>query len=473
MAIEFPAYVAGAWRTTDEPKRLYAPFDGVHFATVSMCGERELEQAISAAVRAFAETRALPAYRRSAVCRQVAAGLAARKEEIAQGMVDESGKPVDDARAEVDRAIHCFELAAEEAGRIGGEVIPFDLRPAGIGRTALTRRFPIGPIAAIAPFNFPLNLAVHKIAPAIAAGCPVVVKPATQTPTSCLRLAQIIDGTEWPKGGLSVLPCTREAADALTTDERFKLLTFTGSPAVGWRMKERAGRKKVVLELGGNAAVVVDEGADLERAIPKLIYGAFSYSGQKCISVQRIYAVGAIHAPFIERFVEAARAVNVGDPRGEGVLVGPMIDEANAKRVERWVEEATARGARVLTGGPRRGTVVPPTVLCDVPRDCKVSCDEVFGPVCLIERAASFAEALERADDSVYGLQAGVFTPTLAHAMAAFERLEVGAVILNEAPSFRIDHMPYGGVKESGFGREGIRSAVHDMTEERLLVISP
>jgi glyceraldehyde-3-phosphate dehydrogenase (NADP+) len=471
MAIEFPAYVAGAFRTTDEPKRLYAPFDGAHFATVSMCGEPELEQAIAGAVAAFAHTRAMPAFRRSEVCRGAAAGLAARKEEIAQGMVDESGKPVDDARAEVDRAIHCFELAAEEAGRIGGEVIPFDLRPSGVGKTALTRRFPIGPVAAIAPFNFPLNLAVHKIAPAIAAGCPVVVKPATQTPTSCLRLAQILDGTAWPKGALSVLPCTRGAADALTTDERFKLLTFTGSPPVGWRMKERAGKKRVILELGGNAAVVVDQGADLARAVPKLVYGAFSYSGQKCISVQRIYAVAGVHEELRARFLEATRAVKVGDPRAEGVLVGPMIDEANAKRVERWVEEAKARGARELAGGPRRGTVVPPTVLEGVPRDAKVSCDEVFGPVVLIERTATFEEALERANDSVYGLQAGVFTGDLAHALTAFERLEVGAVILNEAPSFRIDHMPYGGVKDSGFGREGIRSAIHDMTEERLLVL--
>ncbi len=470
-AREFSAYVAGAFRKTDEQKRLYAPFDGAHFATVSMCGEREVEEAIAGAVRAFAHTRAMPAYQRSEVCRAVADGLRARKEEIAQGMVDESGKPVDDARGEVERAIHCFQIAAEEAGRIGGEVIPFDLRPAGVGKTALTRRFPIGPIAAISPFNFPLNLAVHKVAPAIASGNPVVLKPATQTPTSCLRLAEIVDGTAWPKGGLSVLPCTREAADALTTDERFHLLTFTGSPEVGWRMKERAGKKKVVLELGGNAAVVIDESADLARAVPPLVYGAFSYSGQKCISVQRIYVHARVHEEFAARFVEATRKVRVGDPREEGVLVGPLIDEANAKRIERWVEEAVGRGARVLVGGPRRGTVVPPTVLADVPPDARVSCDEVFGPVCLIERVASFDEGLARADDSRYGLQAGVFTRDLAHALAAFERLTVGGVIVNDAPSFRIDHMPYGGVKDSGFGREGIRSAIHDMTEERLLVL--
>jgi glyceraldehyde-3-phosphate dehydrogenase (NADP+) len=467
----FSAYVAGQFRVTDEQKRLYAPFDGAHFATVSMCGPRELEEATTRAVEAFAQSRALPAYKRSEICRQIAAGIAARREEIAQGMVDESGKPVDDARGEVDRAVHCFEIAAEEAGRIGGEVIPFDLRPAGVGKTALTRRFPIGPIAAIAPFNFPLNLAVHKIAPAIASGNPVVVKPATQTPTSCLRLAEIVDQTAWPKGALSVLPCVREAADALTTDERFKLLTFTGSPPVGWKMKERAGKKRVVLELGGNAAVLLDESADLDKAIPKLVYGAFSYSGQKCISVQRIYVHEKIAADFLARFVAATKQVKVGDPRKEGVLVGPMIDEANARRIERWVEEAVARGAKLATGGPRDHAVVPPTILTDVPRDARVSCEEVFGPVCLVEKVATFSEAIDRANDSIYGLQAGIFTNHLGNTMAAFERLEVGAVIVNDAPSFRIDHMPYGGVKESGFGREGIRSAIHDMTEERLLVI--
>jgi acyl-CoA reductase-like NAD-dependent aldehyde dehydrogenase len=470
---EFPAYVAGAFRTTVEQRRLYAPFDGAHFATVSMCGEAELEQAIAGAERAFEATRSLPAYRRAAVCRAIAAGLAARKEEIAQGMVDESGKPIDDARGEVDRAVFCFEVAAEEAPRIGGEVLPFDRTAAGVGKTALTRRFPIGPVAAISPFNFPLNLAVHKLAPAIAAGNPVVLKPATQTPTSCLRLAEIVDATDWPKGALSVLPCTREAADALTTDPRFKLLTFTGSPEVGWRMKERAGKKRVVLELGGNAAVIIDRTADLDRAIPKLVYGAFSYSGQKCISVQRVFVVEPLFEAFAARFVEAARAVGVGDPRREGVLVGPLIDEGNARRIERWIDEAVARGARLLLGGPRAGAVVPPTILTGVPRDAKVSCDEVFGPVCHVEPVATFEEALRRANDSVYGLQAGVFTGDLANALAAFERLEVGGVIVNDAPSFRIDHMPYGGVKDSGFGREGLRSAILDNTEERLLVIAP
>ena len=473
MIPSYRAYVAGSFRTTDEQKQLFSPWNGAHFATVSMAGQREVEESIAAAVRSFAETRAMPAYRRSEVCRHVAVGLTRRREEIAVGMVDESGKPIGDARGEVDRAVHCFELAAEEAGRIGGEVIPFDLRPPGVGRTGLTRRFPVGPVAAIAPFNFPLNLAVHKIAPAIASGNPVVLKPATQTPTSCLRLAEIIDETAWPKGALSVLPCTREAADALTTDERFKLLTFTGSPEVGWRMKARAGKKRVVLELGGNAAVIIDEGVDLARAVPPLIYGAFSYSGQKCISVQRIFVHAAVHEEFTARFVAATNQVRVGDPHDEGVLVGPLIDEPSAQRIERWIEEAVGQGARVLAGGPRRGTVVPPTVLTDVPRLARAYAEEIFGPVCLIERVESFDEGIARANDSVFGLQAGVFTSHLGHAMAAFERLEVGGVILNDAPSFRVDHMPYGGVKDSGFGREGIRSAILDMTEERLLVINP
>ena len=473
-ARRWAAYVAGAWCETDDARELFAPFDQRHFATVSLCGPRELEAAIDGAARSFAATRALPGYRRADICRAIAAGLAAQKSDFVEGMIDECGKPIADARAEVDRAVHCFELAAEEATRVvgAGDVLPFDVRPSGVGRVAFTRRFPMGPVAAIAPFNFPLNLAVHKIAPAIATGCPVVLKPATQTPTSTLRLAEIIDKTDWPKGALSVVPATRAAADVLTTDERFSLLTFTGSPEVGWSMKARAGKKRVVLELGGNAAVVVDASADIDAAIPKLVYGAFSHSGQKCISVQRIYVHQDIFDIFTERLIAATRALAIGDPREEGVLVGPMIDEANARRVEEWIGEAVARGARVLVGGARRGTIIPPTILTDVPPSARVACDEIFGPVCLVERVPDFATGVARADDSRYGLQAGVFTRDLAAALSAFERLTVGAVIINDAPSYRVDHMPYGGVKDSGFGREGIRSAAMDMTEEKLLVIS-
>ena len=468
----FPAYVAGAFRETPEKKKLHAPFDGACFALVSMCGRAEIDEAIAAGTKAFTATRALGSWERAAICLQIADGLRARAPELADGMVEESGKPIRDAEAEVERAIHCFQIAAAEAERIYGEVIPLDLRASSRGRWGLTRRFPIGLVAGIAPFNFPLNLAVHKVAPAIAAGCPIVLKPAEQTPTSCLRLAEIIDGTAWPKGALSVLPADRAVADALVTDERIALLSFTGSQKVGWDMKARAGKKRVVLELGGNAAVIVDESADLDAAIPKLIYGAFSYAGQKCISAQRLYVHARIWDDFVARFVAAARAVKVGDPRDPDNLVGPMIDEANALRIERWIEEAKARGAKVLVGGPRRGATVPPTVLTEVPHVLPLHREEAFGPTVNLERVESFDAAVAGVNDSRFGLQCAIFTRDLDHALAAHQRLEVGAVIVNDAPSYRIDHMPYGGAKDSGFGREGIRYAIRDLTEERLLVVA-
>lgn len=472
MPQEFSAYIAGKWTATAERRELRAPFDGSHFATVHLCGPREIEEAIAAGVRAAPAAAALTAYERAVICRTVAAGLRARREELAVGMCYESGKPIGDAFAEVDRAEHCFEIAAEEAARIGGEVIPLDRRPASAGRWGLTRRFPVGLVAGVAPFNFPLNLAVHKIAPALAAGCPIVLKPATQTPTSVLRLAEIIDGTSWPKGALSIVPASRQAADQLVTDERIQLLSFTGSGEVGWDMKARAGRKKVVLELGGNAAVIVDETADLDHAVPKLVYGAFSYAGQKCISVQRIFVHARLWDAFVSAFVEYARRAKVGDPRDADVLVGPMIDEANARRIEAWVEEARQLGAEVLLDGPRRGSLVPPTVLAGVPREARIDREEAFGPVVNLSRVADFDEAIERVNDSRFGLQCGVFTRDLPRAWHAFERIVVGAVVLNDAPSYRIDHMPYGGVKDSGFGREGIRYAIEDMTESRLLIMA-
>jgi glyceraldehyde-3-phosphate dehydrogenase (NADP+) len=469
---EFSAYVGGEWRATSDRRVIRSPWDQSEIATVSFCGANEIDSAIEAAVRAGPAAAALGSFERAAICRQVCDGLRARAGEIAEGMCDESGKPISEARAEVERAIHTFEIAAAETERIYGEVIPMDLRPSGAGRWGITRRFPIGVVVGITPFNFPLNLAVHKVAPAIAAGCPIVLKPAEQTPTSCLRLAEILDGTAWPKGALSVIPAAREVADRLITDERPALISFTGSQRVGWQLKSRAGKKKVLLELGGNAAVVVGESADLATAIPKLVYGAFSYAGQKCISVQRIYVVASRFDEFLERFSAATRATGVGDPRDPRLFCGPMIDEANAARVESWVEEARAAGARVVVGGPRKGSLLPPTVLTGVPADCHLAREEAFGPTVNVERAASFEAALTAVNDSAYGLQCGVFTRDLGEAWSAFERLQVGAVILNDAPSFRIDHMPYGGVKESGLGREGVRDAIRELSEPRLLVIA-
>jgi glyceraldehyde-3-phosphate dehydrogenase (NADP+) len=470
--VTFPAYVAGRFTTTATTHSLRSPFDGATIGEVSLCGAAEIEAALAAGAAAAPEVARLSSYERGSICRAIAAGLSARAGEIADGMGAESAKPIGDAQAEVGRAVHCFEIAAAEAERLYGEMIPLDLRPASAGRYGVTRRFPVGLVAGIAPFNFPLNLAVHKIAPAIAAGCPIVVKPATQTPTSCLRLAEIIDRTAWPKGAFSVVPASRDAAEALVTDERVQLLSFTGSPAVGWAMKARAGKKKVVLELGGNAAAIIDADADLDLAIPRLVYGAFSYAGQKCISIQRVFVHRSRWDELRQRFLTAAAQVKSGDPRVAEHLVGPMIDEANARRIEQWIAEAVEQGAEVLLGGPRRGALVPPTVLTGVPGSARLDREEAFGPTVNLEPVDSFAQAIARVNDSPFGLQCGVFSNHLGNVLHAFEHIVVGAVIVNDAPSYRIDHMPYGGVKDSGFGREGIRYAMRDMTEERLLVLA-
>jgi glyceraldehyde-3-phosphate dehydrogenase (NADP+) len=466
-------YVAGRFVETPERRPLRAPFDDAELALVHLAGRGEIEEALAAAAASFEATRRLGAWERAAILEAIAGGVRTRRDQLAEIMCLEAGKPIADARAEVDRAVHCFEIAAAEAQRIYGEVIPLDLRAASAGRLGLTRRIPAGVVAGIAPFNFPLNLAVHKIAPAIAAGCPVVLKPATQTPGACLVLAEIVDRTAWPKGALSILPSARAAADVLVTDSRPAVLSFTGSAEVGWDMKARAGKKRVVLELGGNAAAIVDESADLDVALPKLVYGAFSYAGQKCISVQRVFVHARRWDELVERFTEAARRVRVGDPRDPEVLVGPMIDEGNARRVEEWIAEAERAGAKVLVGGKRQGRVVVPTVLTEVPPTARLAAEEAFAPTVNLERVGSLDEAIARVNDSRFGLQCGIFTRDLGAVMAAWERITVGAVIVNDAPSYRIDHMPYGGVKDSGLGREGVRAAIHDYTEERLLVVAP
>jgi glyceraldehyde-3-phosphate dehydrogenase (NADP+) len=441
-------------------------------AEIAECGPTDLEEAIAAAAAVAPSCRKLPSYTRARVCTEVAQALAQRKDALAESMVLEAGKPIADARGEVDRAVYCFELAASEVERLSGESMPLDLTPASPGRLGITRRVPVGPVGAISPFNFPINLAVHKVAPAIAAGCPVVLKPAPQTPTACLILAEAIDATSWPKGALSVVPSAPQVADVLVTDERIRLLSFTGSAKVGWDMKRRAGRKKVVLELGDTASVIVEDDAALDYAIPRIVYGGFSYAGQKCISVQRILVREPFYKKFTERLVDATRKVKAGDPRDPSVLVGPLINEGAARRIETWIEEAKAGGAEVLLGGPRQGNVIPPTILTNVPREAKVCTEEVFGPVVVLEPYRAFEDAVAQVNRSDYGLQTGVFTERIDRALAAFEELEVGGVILNDVPTYRSDAMPYGGVKNSGFGREGIKYAIEDMTEIRVLVIN-
>ncbi|MBI4217043.1 MAG: aldehyde dehydrogenase family protein [Chloroflexi bacterium] len=473
MSQTYPIFVAGAWEDSPTPLQVPNPYDGSVAGTTFLASEAQLERAIAAAQAAFAVTRPLPGYERARILRETAAGLAARKEDLARSIALAAGKPIRDARAEVDRGVFTFEVAAEEARRMGGEVIPLDWLPASAGRFALTRRFPVGPVGAISPFNFPLNLAAHKVAPALAVGCPMVLRPPTDAPITMLMVAQIVEQAGLPKGALSVLPMSRSLGERLATDPRLKIFSFTGSAPVGWALKEKAGpRKKVLLELGGNAGVIVDKDADLERAIPRIVTGSFSYAGQICISVQRCYVHRDILGEFTRRFQEAAQNLKMGDPLDPETQLGPLIDGPALRRVEAWVGEAVAGGARVLAGGHARGLFFEPTILTNVDPRAKVCQLEAFAPLVNLFPFADFAGALAQINDSAYGLQAGVFTGSLEHALMAFRELEVGGVIINDIPTYRIDHMPYGGVKESGFGREGLRYAIEEMTEPRLLVFS-
>lgn len=416
--------------------------------------------------------RTLSGYARSTLLQKAAQLLQARQEEFARTMTAESGKPVTDARREVGRAIQTFSIAAEEAKRIGGEVVPLDWSPGMETYWGVTRRFPIGPILGITPFNFPLNLVAHKVAPALAAGNAILIKPAPQTPLTSLLLGEVLAQAGVPPGGLNVLPCDNRVAERLVVDPRFKLLSFTGSAPVGWMLKAKCGKKKVVLELGGNAAVIIEPDADLEYAVQRCVTGGFTYAGQTCISVQRIFVHESVADAFTENLVARVQALSTGDPGEDATVVGPLIDTGAAQRIEGWIGDAVAQGARLLTGGSRVGPVVRPTVLSNVTATMKVSCEEVFGPLVTITPYRDFETALRAVNQSEYGLQAGIFTNNIGRIFQAFEELEVGGVLANEIPTFRADHMPYGGIKDSGIGREGLRYAIEDMTEPKLLVIN-
>jgi acyl-CoA reductase-like NAD-dependent aldehyde dehydrogenase len=466
-------FLAGTWvespdeLVVDNPARPGEEVGRTYLATAE-----QYETAVVAAERAFEVSRKLPAYERGHLLREIGSRVAAARDELAEIIVAEAGKPIRDARVEVDRAALVFRLGAEEAERMHGEVIPLDLMPSSRERVGITRRFPIGPIAGISPFNFPLNLAVHKLAPAIASGNPIVLKPASKDPLVMLRLAEILDQVGVPEGMVSVLPMTRQMGDRMVADDRFKLLTFTGSPAVGWRMKTRAGKKKVVLELGGNAGLIVDKSANLEWAVKRAVTGAFAYSGQTCISVQRVFVHEDVWDEFMTRFTAAAAALKVGDPMDPATDVGPMVDAANAQRTQDWVEEAVGMGGKLVLGGMAQGTYFPPTILTDVPFVARVCSSEAFAPLVVAFKFSTMDEAIHRVNDSDFGLQTGVFTADIGDAWKAFNELEVGGVIINDIPSYRIDHMPYGGVKDSGQGREGLRWAIEDMTELRIMVLA-
>jgi acyl-CoA reductase-like NAD-dependent aldehyde dehydrogenase len=449
-------------------------YTGEPAALVAMADEAAIDQAITAAVAAAGPMRAMAAYERQAVLNHCVARFTERYDELADALCVEAGKPIKDSRGEVTRLIDTFRIAAEESVRIYGEVLPMDVNPRGAGRIGMWKRVPVGPCSFISPFNFPLNLAAHKVAPAIAAGCPFVLKPASLTPIGALIIGEVLAETDLPDGAFSVLPCRRDGARLFTEDDRLKLLSFTGSPGVGWALKAKAGKKKVVLELGGNAACVVDQdtvGEHMTDAIERMIVGAFYQSGQSCIGVQRIYVHADRYDEFKERFVAATRALKTGDPRDPETFIGPMISEREAARLAGWVDEAIAAGATLLCGGGREGAMLEATLLEGVDPSLPLSREEAFGPVAFLEPFTDFEEVLDRVNDSDFGLQAGIFTRDLYKAHRAWDKLDVGGVIIGDIPNWRVDHMPYGGVKDSGLGREGIRWAIEDMTELRLMVV--
>ncbi len=450
-----------------------APFDGAEIARIPRPSATDVEAAVANAVAAFERTRALPTYVRVGILRRVAESLAARRDELGAVVAREAGKPVKAARTEVERASATFSAAAAALEAMKGEMLPLDVNAASLARWGVVRRVPLGPVLAITPFNFPLNLTAHKVAPAIAVGAPVVQKPASQTPLSALALQAIVREAGWPAEAYAVLPISGRDAEGLVTDPRLPVVSFTGSGAVGWRLREIAPRKRVGLELGGNAAAVVHSDADLDDAASRVAAGAFGYAGQSCISVQRVLVQKDVFDAFRGKLLAKTAALASGDPLDEKTDVGPMIAPEEAARATAWIEEAVAGGARVLAGGTRSGSVVLPTVLAGTSREMKVETQEVFAPIVTLASYDGWDEALARVNDSKYGLQAGVFTRDLGRIQRAFDILEVGAVLVNDVPTWRADRMPYGGVKESGIGREGPAYAMEEFTEPRLLVLRP
>lgn len=468
---QYPFYLASKPVYANEDLEVRNKYSDKLIATVALASAADIDKAIAAADKAQPAMKVLPSYKRQAILNHCVARFKERAEELAVALCEEAGKPIKDARGEVTRLIDTFQIAAEEATRIYGEVMPMDITPRAEGYQGQWKRFPIGPCSFISPFNFPLNLAAHKIAPAIAAGCTFILKPASLTPISALIVAEILAETELPEGAFSILPCRRDGADLFTTDDRLKLLSFTGSPDVGWDLKKKAGKKPVVLELGGNAACIVDEGTDLEDAVQRIIFGAYYQSGQSCISVQRIMVHESLYDQAKDKLATAVSNLVMGDPADEQTFIGPMISVKEAERLHGWVLEAQAAGATVLAGGKRDGAMLEATLLENVTSDMTVNNQEAFGPVAILSKFSDFDKALEEVNNSDFGLQAGIFTKDIYKAHKAWEELEVGGVVIGDVPSWRVDHMPYGGVKDSGLGREGVRYAIEDMTELKLMVL--
>ena len=467
-------FIGGEWLETDETYQLNNPYNGNTIAEVCMAGKAEIDRAIEAAKDAFAITRNQSSLAASSLLKRIAEGLKNRKEELVDTIIAEAGKPRSLAEVEVERTISTFSIAAEEANRIGGEFLPLDIDARSEDRMGITRRFPIGVIAGISPFNFPLNLVAHKVAPALASKNCIVVKPARQTPLTALLLAEVIEEAGCVKGQLSVAPSKPDVGEILATDPRIAKISFTGSPAVGWRLKKLANEKRVTLELGGNAAAVVAEDADLDWAVPRIVAGSFAYAGQVCISIQRILVHESRYKECVQKLITHTEKKAVyGDPSQSDVMIGPMINKKALAQTVAWVKEAESEGAKILTGGEADGPFFKPTIISDVTPDMKVCSEEVFAPVAVVQPYKDFDEALKMVNDSKFGLQMGIFTNRMDYAFRAFNEAEVGGVIVDDFPTFRVDNMPYGGVKQSGFGREGIKYAIEEMTEIKVMVVRP
>jgi len=467
----YPYYLANKPVFDNTDLEVTDKFSGEVVTRVAMAGAGAIQEAFDKAEEAREAMQALPAYHRQEVLNHCVHRFIERQEELAEALCIEAGKPIKDSRGEAGRLVDTFRVAAEESVRMVGEVMPLDISPRAKGYSGMWKRYPIGVCSFISPFNFPLNLAAHKVAPALAVGCPFVLKPASLTPIGALIIGETLAETDLPEGAFSILPAKRTGAALFTEHPAIKLMSFTGSPGVGWDLKARAGKAKVVLELGGNAGCIVDEDADLVDAVDRVIIGAFYQSGQSCISVQRILIHERVYDEFRDKLVTAARKLRMGDPRDENVFIGPMISVKEATRLRAWIQDAVDRGATLLCGGDLEGTMLEATLLEDVPRDSAVCTEEAFGPVAVLSKFSDFDAALDDVNDSAFGLQAGIFTRDIYKVHRAWDKLEVGGLVIGDVPSWRVDHMPYGGVKDSGLGREGIRWAMEDMSEVRLLVL--
>lgn len=467
----YPLYLAGRAESPNSDLCVRDVFTGEVASRVPLANAEMIDAAIAACTNAAEDFAMMPAFRRKAVLRHCVARFRERRSELAEVLCVEAGKPIRDSEGEVTRLIDTFEITAEEATRIHGEVIEMQVTERADGYRGMTKRVPVGVCSFITPFNFPLNLVAHKVAPAIACGCPFVLKPSDKTPIGALIIGEIFAETDLPPGAFSVLPSRVENAGALVTDERIRYLSFTGSDKVGKELIKKAGLKQVTLELGGNAACVVDETGDVNTAIERIVFGGYYQSGQSCVSVQRVFAHESVYGRLRDGLIDAVSYLKCGRPADRDTFIGPMIDEHSAKRVKLWIDEAVAGGARLLAGGRRTGSMLEATLLEDVPAGMTVEREEVFGPVVLLSRFDEFDRVLETVNESRFGLQAGVFTDSVTNMHKAWDRLRVGGVVINDVPSFRVDHMPYGGVKDSGLGREGVRSAIEEMTEVRLMVV--